>query len=201
MFYPQRGIRQGCPLSPYLFIIAINELSICLQQHSSNHNIKGITLGLSCPCIHALLFADDLIICGQATREEAIKINSILQSFCAASGQTPNLTKSSITFSKCVDAHSKEVVKSIFPVPYLAPNAIYLGHPLIFNHKDRTKAYEFILQMFKAKLTTIKANKLNHAGRLVYINSVLASIPIYYMSTILFFRRSQLSLGNFGGLG
>jgi hypothetical protein len=63
-------------------------------------------------------------------------------------------------------------------VPDLAPNAIYLGHPIIFNHNDRTKAYEFILQKFKAKLTTIKANKLNHSGRLVYINSVVASILV-----------------------
>jgi hypothetical protein len=71
-------------------------------------------------------------------------------------------------------------------VPDLAPNSIYLGHPLIFNHNDRTKAYEFILKKFRAKLTTIKANKLNHVDRPIYINSVLASIPIYYMSTILF---------------
>lgn len=37
-----------------------------------------------------------------------------------------------------------------------------------------------------AKFGTIKANKLNHAGRLQYIKSILSSIPIYYMSTVLF---------------
>jgi hypothetical protein len=63
---------------------------------------------------------------------------------------------------------------------------MHLGHPIIFNHRDRNKAYEFILNKFKAKLTTIKANKLNHAGRLTYMNLVLASIPVYYMFTILF---------------
>jgi hypothetical protein len=52
--------------------------------------------------------------------------------------------------------------------------------------KDRFQAYDFILNKFKTKLTTLKANKLNHAGRLTYINSVLAYIPIYYMSTALF---------------
>jgi hypothetical protein len=63
---------------------------------------------------------------------------------------------------------------------------MHLGHPIIFNHNDRNKAYEFIINKFKAKLTTVKANKLNHAGRLTYIQLVLSSIPVYYMSTVLF---------------
>jgi hypothetical protein len=185
-FHPQRGVRQGCPLSPYLFIIAVNELSICLQHHSNAHNIHGVTLGPNYPRIHSLLFADDLIICSQATPEEATRINSILQNFCSASGQTPNLTKSSIMFNKNVDTNSKIAVRNVFPIPDLTANTIYLGHPLIFNHSDRTKAYNFILNKFRAKLTMLKANKLNHADWLVYINSVLPSIPIYYMSTVLF---------------
>jgi len=63
---------------------------------------------------------------------------------------------------------------------------MHLGHPIIFNHNDRNKAYEFIINKFKAKFTTVKANKLNHVGRLTYIQSVLSSIHVYYMSTVLF---------------
>ena len=81
---------------------------------------------------------------------------------------------------------TKQAVKSIFPVLDLNPNTIHLGHPLVFSHRDRSKAYDFILDKFKAKLTTVKANKLNHAGRLTYIKSDLASIPVYYMSTVIF---------------
>jgi hypothetical protein len=63
-FRPQRGIRQGCPLSPYLFVVAINELSIQLQNHLHHANLAGVTLGPACPPIHSVLFADDLILCG-----------------------------------------------------------------------------------------------------------------------------------------
>jgi hypothetical protein len=73
-------------------------------------------------------------------------------------------------------------------MPDLLPNTMHLGHPMIFNHRDRNKAYAFIINKFRAKLTTVKANKLNHAGRITYIKSVLVSIPVYYMSTVLFLK-------------
>lgn len=185
-FFPRQGIRQGCPLSPFLFAIAINELSIALNHAMQNANLQGVTLGYNCPPIHSLLFADDLILCGAATFQEATIINNILNDFCQQSGQTPNLNKSSILFSKNVDNHSRAQIKTIFLVPDLLPNTIHLGHPLIFTHKDKNRAYNFIYNKFLAKLTTVKANKINHAGRLAYIQSVLSSIPIYYMSTIIF---------------
>jgi len=65
-FTPNRGIRQGCPLSPFLFAIAINELSITLNQALQDANLQGVSLGHNCPPIHSLLFADDLILCGAA---------------------------------------------------------------------------------------------------------------------------------------
>jgi hypothetical protein len=198
--YPTRGIRQGCPLSPYLFVIAINELSDMLQTTLQTNNIAGVTLGDSGPHIHSL---NDLIICGQATMTEATTIKTIIEQFCQDSGQTPNLPKSTILFSKKVPPATINSISSIFPVPTLNPNTIHLGHPLLFSHKDRNRAYVFILNKFRAKLTTIKANSLNHAGRLTYINSILASIPVYYLSIVLFpknsLTKSQLVSENSGG--
>jgi hypothetical protein len=68
-FHPQRGLRQGCPLSPYLFVVAINELSIKLQEALQNNNLSGISLGLGAPPLHSLLFVDDLILCGKSRFE------------------------------------------------------------------------------------------------------------------------------------
>jgi len=185
-FLPNRGIRQGCPLSPFLFAIAINELSITLNEALQNANIQGVSLGYNCPPIHSLLFADNLILCGAANIQEATTLNNILNDFCRNSGQIPNLNKSAILLCKSVDDTTKAHIKNIFPVPDLLPSTIHLGHPLIFTHRDKNRAYSFIYNKFLAKLTTVKANKINHAGRLAYIQSVLSSIPIYYMSTIIF---------------
>jgi hypothetical protein len=96
MFRSSRGIRQGCPLSSYLFILAINELSIALREALANNHLIGILLGPNCPPIHSLLFADDLLICGQATTLEAAGIKRVLADFCNTSGHLPNWDKSGI---------------------------------------------------------------------------------------------------------
>ncbi|GJN38400.1 hypothetical protein PR202_gb27436 [Eleusine coracana subsp. coracana] len=101
----------------------------------------------------------------------------------------PNWAKSSILFSRNVDDNTKAQITNTFPVQPMDPTTIHLGHPLIISHTERTRAYGFILNKFRAKLTTVKTNKINHVGRLAYINCVFASIPIFYMSNILFTKK------------
>jgi hypothetical protein len=149
----------------------------------------GIKLGPNCPPIHSMLFADDLLVCGQATEQEATRMKNILQEFCNRSGQTPNWTKSGILFSKHVDNHISQVIRNIFPVPVIDSNFVHLGHPLIIPGKDRNAAYNFVLEKFKSKLSTYKADQLSHAARLELIKSVFSSIPVYYMSNILFTKK------------
>ncbi|WVZ69708.1 hypothetical protein U9M48_018453 [Paspalum notatum var. saurae] len=145
----------------------------CLSTSSfsdamSQGHLNGITLGRNCPPIHSLMFANDLIVCGQTTLEEVNTIKQIIDSFCNASGHTLNWAKSSIMFNKLVTQQQKNMATPFF---------------LLIN---QTAAYNFILNKFRSKLTGLKADTLSHVGHLVYINSVLASIPIYYMTNILF---------------
>lgn len=195
-FQPSRGIRQGCSLSPYLFVLAINELSLKLQEAMDISTLTGVSLGLGCPPIHYILFADDILICGQADLDQVQTIYNILHSFCIMSGQTPSWSKSSILFSKKVNTATKSQIKSFFPVEDFKPNTMHLGHPLLITRKDKSKAYDFIYQKFKLRLTIIRANTLNHAGWLTLIQSVFASIPIYYMANILF-HSSYLLVSSF----
>jgi hypothetical protein len=188
-FNSSRGIRQGCPLSPSLFVFAVNELSLALQDALHNNQLSGISLGPNCPPIHSLMFADDLLVCGKATRQEAETIYHTLQQFCTFSGQLPNWNKSGILFSANVNQQDKQDIRSLFPVPDMDSSFIHLGHPLILPAKNRTIAYNFVYGKFKSKLTTYKANRLSHAARLTLIKSVFSSIPVYYMSNILFSKK------------
>jgi hypothetical protein len=170
-FKSGRGIRQGCPMSPYLFVLAINELSLALNDALAAHHLEGISLGPNCPPIHSLLFADDLLVCGRASIQEASAMAQIIQHFCSASGQTPNWTKSAFLFSSNVSQAMIHDIKSFFPVANMDATFSHLGHPLILPANNRSAAYHFVLHKFQNKLPAYKANLLSHAARLELIRS------------------------------
>ena len=59
---PQHGLRQGDPLSPYLFILCAEGLSAMLQKAESEHKIEGIKISRHAPRVNHLFFADDSLI-------------------------------------------------------------------------------------------------------------------------------------------
>jgi hypothetical protein len=116
-------------------------------------------------------------------------MKQVLLGFCHSSGQLPNWTKSGLLLSRWVDDNTKRDIQNVFQVPLIDESFIHLGHPLVLPAKNRSEAYDFVLQKFRNKLTTYKANTLSHAARVELINSVFASIPVYYMSNILFSKK------------
>jgi hypothetical protein len=98
--------------------------------------------------LHSPLFGDDLILCGKATLLEAHAIKTILYDFCRQSGQTLNLQKSSISFSRNIPNQIRNQIQAIFPIPNLQPNTMHLGHLMIFSHRDKNKPYNFTYNKF-----------------------------------------------------
>ncbi|KAL0321164.1 UNVERIFIED_CONTAM: putative mitochondrial protein [Sesamum radiatum] len=96
---PGRGIRQGDPLSPYLFIICAEALSCLLQEKERCGDIRGVAVARSAPQVSHLLFADDTLIFCQATTAALQVIREVLEKYGRASGQLINLAKSSIVCS------------------------------------------------------------------------------------------------------
>ena len=83
---PSRGLRQGDPLSPYLFLLATEGLNALFNQAELDGDIRGVSLCPAGPRISHLLFADDSVVFCRATVSECVKIQSILYRYELASG-------------------------------------------------------------------------------------------------------------------
>jgi hypothetical protein len=91
---PGRGLRQGNPLSSYLFIICAEGLTALIRQAENIGNLHGIKICRKTPTISHLLFADDCFLFFKATVNEATVLKNILSVYEAASSQAINLHKS-----------------------------------------------------------------------------------------------------------
>jgi hypothetical protein len=106
-FIPSRGVRQGDPISPYLFLIAGEGLSCLLKHHNLSSELHGLMVAPTAPAVSHLLFADDSLLLFKADTESAGRVQEILNLYCRASGQRINRDKSSIFFSKGCPGGSK----------------------------------------------------------------------------------------------
>lgn len=84
---PTRGIRQGCALSPYIFILCMNILTALLQHEQRQGRIQGLQLSRNAQPLTNLMYADDLLIMGSAHPQEVRRMHEVLKLFCALSGQ------------------------------------------------------------------------------------------------------------------
>lgn len=78
---PRKGLRQGDPLSPYLFLLCAEGLSNAIDVTSSNNEISGCQICESAPVVSHLLFADDSFLFFKASTVEATNVKSLLVSY------------------------------------------------------------------------------------------------------------------------
>jgi hypothetical protein len=97
-FSPSRGIRQGDPLSPFLFVILVEGLGCYLKASVEEGSLKGLPLHNIQPAPSHNQFVDDTLLMNTPTTQEATKLNSILTDFVEASGMALNLDKSQLYF-------------------------------------------------------------------------------------------------------
>jgi hypothetical protein len=112
-FKPTRGIRQGDPISPYLFLLCSEGLSCLLRSIGPVHLSRGVRVGIHAPWISHLLFADDCIVFSEASRRGADRLQEVLRIYSAGSGQLVNKDKSAIFYSSNCQNEAKDEVKEV----------------------------------------------------------------------------------------
>ncbi|GKA09496.1 RNA-directed DNA polymerase, eukaryota [Tanacetum coccineum] len=176
-----RGLRQGDPLYPFLFILVMESLHVSFQRLIDRGMFTPISVGNDnlVPISH-LFYADDAMFIGKWTCENVNVLMMMLHCFFLASSLKINVQKSSI-FG--VGVRSSDVHSMVVRYGCLASTLpfTYLGVKVGANMK-RVNSWGEVVKKVTSKLSTWKAKTLSVGGRLTLIKSVLGVIPTYYMS-------------------
>ena len=81
MIHPSRGIRQGDPLSPFLFLLCTEGLHGLISSAAANGDIRGYSIYRNSSCLTHLFFANDSLLFCKATIQKCQKILDILDTY------------------------------------------------------------------------------------------------------------------------
>nr|GEV17766.1 putative RNA-directed DNA polymerase, eukaryota, reverse transcriptase zinc-binding domain protein [Tanacetum cinerariifolium] len=183
-FSIRRGLRQGDPFSPFLFIIVTEGLHLAINKAVQTNLIREVFVGAAEFNVSHFFFADDVIIVTEWSNHDMDNLKRILHVFHLASGLKINMLKSNgfgvgvPTDDVVVMAHGNGCEARSFPFKYL-------GVP-IGSNMNRVDGWSHLVSKFNDMLSNWKANLLFIGGRLNLTKAVLSSVGIYHMSIFRF---------------
>ncbi|GJX39372.1 putative RNA-directed DNA polymerase, eukaryota, reverse transcriptase zinc-binding domain protein [Tanacetum coccineum] len=179
-FLISRGLRQGDPLSPFLFLIIMEGLNTVLKDVVGSGLIHGTKVGDTNLNISHSFYADDVVIVSEWNKQDMENIIRVMQVFYLASGLKINISKSNVyeigVSSEEIKDMARETGCASGSLPF-----VYLGLP-IGSNMNLIVNWQFMIDRFRRKLSTWKANMLSIGGRFTLIKAVLRSLGIYYLS-------------------
>nr|GEX14542.1 RNA-directed DNA polymerase, eukaryota [Tanacetum cinerariifolium] len=174
-----RGLKQGDPLSPFLFILVMESLHLSFQRVVEAGLFTGLFLSKSFKFSH-MFYADDAIFVGQWSDENINTLVRVLDCFHCASGLKINMSKSKI-MGIYVEGNKVEQAATKLGYLILTLPFSYLGTK-VGGFMSRIQAWKEVVDKIKARLSRWKMKTLSIGGRLTLLKSVLGSLPIFHMS-------------------
>ncbi|GJT07066.1 RNA-directed DNA polymerase, eukaryota, reverse transcriptase zinc-binding domain protein [Tanacetum coccineum] len=177
-FSIHRGLRQGDPLSPFLFIIAMEGLHVAMEDAMAASIYSGFCINnLS---LSHLFFADDALFIGDWSSNNIKCLVAILDCFHKVSGLKINYHKSKL-FGVGVSPNEISALAATTGCSPLASSFNYLGLPVDCN-MSRVKSWDPIVEKFSSRLSRWRASLLSFGGRATLISSVLGALGTYFFS-------------------
>lgn len=182
-FHSTRGVKQGDPLSPALFILSSEVLSRALNSLFDDPYYVGYGMPKWSDNLNHLAYADDTIIFASTQVYSLKKIMTVLQEYEKQSGQMVNKEKSFFYLHQNVAAGISLPVEQCIGMNRGSFPMKYLGSPITHTRK-RKEHYAELIDRVKGKLQVWKGKMLSYGGKEVLLKSVLQSIPVYVLSAI-----------------
>ncbi|XP_022030545.1 uncharacterized protein LOC110931459 [Helianthus annuus] len=182
-FKGKRGLRQGDPLSPYLFTLVMEVLT-CILNHATRID-SSFRFHNKCEKqqIVNLCFADDLFLFARGNVASARCVMLSLTQFTRMSGLVPSSQKSTGLFCN-VPNHVKREILTIMPFVEGSLPVRYLGVPLI-SSRLLYKDCSILVELLDQRINNWKNKMLSFAGRLQLIISVLSALHVYWSSVFI----------------
>ena len=179
-FQMEKGVRQGDPLAPFLFVLAMEGLYVAMKEAQVKGIFKGIRIDNASNEISILQYADDALILREWSDTNASNLFRLLHCFHICSGLKVNLTKSNLMGVNVsieeINRLANRLKCNAGKLPFK-----YLGIP-VGENMNKASSWKPIIDKFKARLSDWKARSVSFGGRLCLCKSVLGSIGNYYFS-------------------
>ena len=181
-FQSSQGLRQGCRLSLYLFILMAESFSQALDYNRRVGLITGIKFGNGIKNINHSQFVDDTLLIGGASITIARRFKTLLDKFMGYSGSLVNQLKSCI-FGWNATNQVIYNIANIFGVPCNLEwtHFSYLGIPVSLGPL-KVGTWDIIIDKVKRKVHQWGSVWLNLVGRLILLKSSISSLPLYHFS-------------------
>ncbi|GKB48885.1 hypothetical protein Tco_0899638, partial [Tanacetum coccineum] len=191
-FKGKRGLRQGDPLSPYLFTLVMEILTLIIRRRVQESDVFTYHRNCSRLDLVNLCFADDLFLFAYGNANSARVIMESLEEFKLVSGLTPSLPKSTTYFCN-VTNHVKMSILQILPFEEGRLPVKYLGVPLVSSRLIYKDCKELI-EKVQHRVDDWKNKSLSIAGRLQLVSSVIGSLHVFWASVFILPTRILLDI-------
>ena len=180
VFTPSRGLRQGDPLSPFLFLFVADALSALLSKSVNDGSLRGVTICHGAPVISHLLFADDTLLFFEASGQQADIVKGLLNTYSSATGQLINPEKCSILFSRNCNVSVVEEINNILEVQQQVSEPKYLGL-LVPEGRVHKGQFETLQDRLRKRLIDWSEQYVSVGNKEILIKAVAQTILAYVM--------------------